>query len=118
MELQLFELYNMTPTVHNTIGARGMDIGFVWDEDKYHQVRREHNVQFYEVVAAFLDPNGYEDFDSQEHEDRWMQIGITPGGRILSIICTTEEDSQIYRLITAFEATERFVNEYYRRIGI
>jgi uncharacterized DUF497 family protein len=48
-----------------------------------------------------------------------MWIGITPGGRVLSIIFTTEEDSQILRLITAFDATERFVVEYYNtRRGI
>ena len=47
-----------------------------------------------------------------------MWIGITPGGRVLSIIFTTE-DSQILRLITAFKAEERFVVEYYNtRRGI
>ena len=88
-----------------------MDIGFIWDEDKYQQVRRGHNVQFYEVVAAFEDANGYEEPDPQGHKDRQMWIGITPGGRVLSIIFTTE-DSQILRLITAFDAAERFVVEY------
>jgi uncharacterized DUF497 family protein len=48
-----------------------------------------------------------------------MWIGITPGGRVLSIIFTTEEDSQILRLITAFKAEKRFVVEYYNtRRGI
>jgi uncharacterized DUF497 family protein len=96
-----------------------MDKGFIWNEDKYHQVRRQHNVQFYEVVAALEDANGYEEPDPQGHKDRQMWIGITPGGRVLSIIFTTEEDSQILRLITAFKAEERFVVEYYNtRRGI
>jgi uncharacterized DUF497 family protein len=47
-----------------------MDIGFVWDEDKYLQVQTEHDVQFYEVVAACHDPNGYEIPDPQGHNDR------------------------------------------------
>ena len=29
-----------------------MDIGFIWDEDKYQQVRKEHEVEFREVVWA------------------------------------------------------------------
>ena len=36
-----------------------MDIGFVWDETKYQTVIKQHNVNFYEVVAAFDDPAGY-----------------------------------------------------------
>ena len=51
-----------------------MDIGFIWDEDKYEEVQREHNVQFYEVVSAFDDPNGYEIADPTEHEDRWVWV--------------------------------------------
>jgi uncharacterized DUF497 family protein len=47
-----------------------MDIGFVWDEDKYLQVQTEHDVQFYEVVAACHDPNEYEIPDPQGHNDR------------------------------------------------
>jgi uncharacterized DUF497 family protein len=37
-----------------------MDVGFVWDETKYKTVVREHNVNFYEVVAAFDGSAGYE----------------------------------------------------------
>jgi len=37
-----------------------MDIGFVWDETKYQEVRQKHHLQFYEVVSAFDAPNGYE----------------------------------------------------------
>ena len=80
-----------------------MDIGFIWDEDKYQQVRNDHEVEFREVVWALEDANGYEKPDPQGQEDRQMWIGITPGGRVLSIIFTTE-DSQILRLITAYEA--------------
>ncbi len=55
-----------------------MDIGFVWDEIKYQAVVNKHNVHFYEVVAAFDDPDGYEFSDPAEHEDRWLWIGRTP----------------------------------------
>jgi len=52
-----------------------MDIGFVWDENKYREVQEKHEVQFYEAVAAFDDPNGFEVPDPAGHEDRWMWIG-------------------------------------------
>ena len=63
-----------------------MDIGFIWDEDKYQDVQRRHSVQFYEVVSAFDDPNGYEILDPTIHEDRWILVEITAGGRILAIV--------------------------------
>lgn len=91
-----------------------MDIGFIWDEDKYREVQTEHNVQFYEVVSAFDDPQGYYSPDPQGHEDRWMLVAKTFNGRILSIICSDEE-APLHRLITAFDAERRFSDEYDRR---
>ena len=91
-----------------------MDIGFIWDDDKYKEVQRKHRVQFYEVVSAFEDPNGYEIDDPAGHEDRRMWVGITAGGRVLAIVFS-EEDLPLYRLITAFDAEGRLLNEYYRR---
>ena len=91
-----------------------MDIGFIWDENKYQDVQRRHGVQFYEVVSAFDDPNGYETPDSTVHEDRWVLVGMTAGGRVLTIVFS-DEDLPIYRLITAFDAEGRLLDEYYRR---
>ena len=49
-----------------------MDIGFVWDENKYQQMMADHNVRFYEVVSALDDQYGYEIPDPAGHVDRWM----------------------------------------------
>ncbi len=57
-----------------------MDIGFVWDEQKYQRVLQTHQVKFYEVVSAFDDLNGYELPDPAEHEGRWLLIGQPSGG--------------------------------------
>ncbi|MBC8180689.1 BrnT family toxin [candidate division KSB1 bacterium] len=91
-----------------------MDIGFVWDERKYDSVKQKHKVQFFEVVAAFDDPNGYEVNDPTKHEDRWLWIGKTPCDRILAIIYS-EQDLPLYRIITAFEAEGRWIDEYYKK---
>lgn len=94
-----------------------MDIGFIWDEDKYQEVKEKHQVQFYEAVSAFDDPSGYESPDPAGHEDRWIRIGATASGRILAIVCS-EEGLPLYRLITAFDAEERWLDEYYTRYRI
>ncbi len=94
-----------------------MDIGFIWDEDKYKEVQRKHGVQFHEVVFAFDDPNGYEIPDPAGHDDRWMLVGKTVNNRVLAIVFS-DEDLPICRLITAFDAERRLVDEYYRRRGI
>lgn len=91
-----------------------MDIGFVWDEKKYKAVIKDHNVRFYEVVAAFDDPNGYEVPDPVEHEERWLWIGRTPWDRLL-IIVYTEQDLPLYRIITAYDAEGRWRDEYEQR---
>ena len=91
-----------------------MDIGFIWDEDKYKEVQSKHGVQFYEVVSAFDDPNGYEIPDSTVYEDRWVLVGMTASGRVLAIVFS-DEDVPIYRLITAFDAEGKLLDEYYRR---
>ena len=94
-----------------------MDTGFIWDEDKYGEVQRKHNVKFYEAVSAFDDLDGYETPDPKGHEDRWMWVGATANGRVLALVYS-EEDLPLYRLITAFDAEGRFLNEYYKRRGI
>ena len=89
-----------------------MDIGFIWDADKYQEVQRKHNIQFYEAVAAFDDQNGYEDSDPAGHEDRWIRIGTTSRDRVLAIIFS-EEDLPLYRFITAFDAEGKWLDEYH-----
>ena len=94
-----------------------MDIGFIWDEDKYKEVQRRHGVQFYQVVSAFDDPSGYEIADPAGHEDRWMFVGKTVDNRLLAVVYSDKE-LPVYRLITAFNAERRLVDEYYKRSGI
>ena len=94
-----------------------MDIGFLWDEEKYKAVQKKHKFQLHEGATAFYDPKGYEIPDPRGHEDRWMWVGSTRDGRVLSIIFSDEE-LPIYRLITAFKAEKEVVDEYYTRSGI
>lgn len=94
-----------------------MDIGCVWNEEKYQEVQAKHQVQFYEAVSAFEDPNGYEITGSAGHEDRCMWVGSTVAGRVLAVVYS-EEELPLYRLITAFDAEGRLLNEYRARTGV
>jgi uncharacterized DUF497 family protein len=91
-----------------------MDIGFVWDEKKYQAVVEKHHVQFYEVVSAFDDSQGYELPDPAEHEERWLWVGQTCSGWVLFIIYS-EEDLPLYRIITAYDAEGGWFHEYNRQ---
>ena len=91
-----------------------MDIGFIWDEFKYEQVKKEHHVYFYEVVSAFDDACGYEIPDPGGFEDRWLWVGQTALDRILAIVYS-EVDLPLYRVITAFDAQGMLFDEYTKR---
>ena len=91
-----------------------MDVGYVWDESKYEAVKQKHGVYFYEVVSAFEDENGFLEEDPAGNEERWMWVGMSITKRILSII-GTDHDLPSYRIITAFDAEEKWVDEYYQQ---
>lgn len=92
-----------------------MDVGYVWDEEKYRKVQEKHGVMFSEVVDALEDPDGFEQIDeAQWGEERWIWVGKTNTGRIL-VIVYNEEDLPLYRIITAFDAEGRWVDEYKQR---
>jgi uncharacterized DUF497 family protein len=88
-----------------------MDIGFVWDEEKYRQVLAEYQVRFYEVVSAFEDQNGYEVPDPAGHTERWMWVGKTAHGRLLVVIYS-EEELLLYRVVTAVDAEGSWLDVY------
>ena len=94
-----------------------MDIGFVWDENKYQQVMADHNVRFYEVVSALDDPQGYEMPDPAGYVERWMWVGKTVHDRVLVVIYS-EEELPLYRIITAFEAEGSWRHAYDQRPGV
>lgn len=95
-----------------------MDIGFVWDHERYKLVQEKHGVVFHEVVSAFDDPEGLEEPDPQGNPSRYMLLARSHNDRVLQIVYTddfTEEGSMLYRIVTAFEAGQEWVDEYKRQ---
>jgi len=87
------------------------DIGFIWDEAKYHRVLARHSVRFHEVVAAFDDSNGHEVQDPTGPSDRWVWVGKSTSSRLL-VVVYSDEELPLYRLITAFDANELWREAY------
>lgn len=91
-----------------------MDIGYVWDEWKYMRVHQKHNVVFGEVVDVLEGTDTLYEADPQGNIERLMAIGATRDDRILQIIIS-DEDVPLVRIITAFEASKEWKNEFQRR---
>jgi len=90
-----------------------MDIGYLWDEIKYERVRRVHRVSFWEVVDVFDGENTLYVNDPAGHWGRWMAVGATRAGRVLQVVCG-DDDAPLVRIITAFDATREWRDEYER----
>ena len=89
-----------------------MDIGYVWDRDKYEKVIEKHGIYFYELVSAMDDPRGFEQPDeASDEEDQWIWVGRACTERVL-VVVYSEEELPLYRLITSFEAEGRWLDEY------
>ncbi|MFP4598561.1 MAG: BrnT family toxin [Persicimonas sp.] len=90
-----------------------MDIGYVWDEDKYREVQNKHGVDFGEVVDVFEGLRTLYEEDPQGHQERMMAVGQTRSGRILQVIFT-DEDAPLIRLVTAFDVSKEWEYEFKR----
>lgn len=91
------------------------ELRFVWHEEKYERVKREHRVSYGEAVDALLDPNCLEEPDDV-HWERSVYTGKTKHGRLLVVVCALEfdEDQMVYRLITAYGASKEKTDAYAR----
>ena len=90
-----------------------MDLGYIRDEHKYDRVREKHGVSFGEVVDVFEGERTLYEVDPQGNVDRQMAVGGTREGRILQVIFSYE-DAPLIRLITSFDASNGWQDEYRR----
>lgn len=82
---------------------------FEWDPKKSVQNERKHGLSFEDAVQVFYDPLRRLDMEGDEHgEIRWRTVGEIGG--VLHVVSHTiheEEETEIYRLISARRATPR-----------
>jgi uncharacterized DUF497 family protein len=90
-----------------------MQLQFEWDEVKAETNLQRHGVSFWEAQTVFLDPLAYI-FDDELHsvdELREIIIGHSGDGHLL-LVCFTEREPGIVRIISARGATRRERNDY------
>jgi len=83
-----------------------MSLVFEWDPRKARTNQRSHNVTFAEAVSVFADPLAriFVDEDHSIDESREIIIGHSLDKRLL-LVCFTESETDLIRIISARRAT-------------
>ncbi len=86
--------------------------GFEWDERKA-EAKLDQGVDFHETVEAFQDLDSVEFLDDREDygEERWVVIGATASGRLLTVVYTERQEK--IRIITAWNSTRAEEAKYH-----
>ncbi|MFL5453717.1 MAG: BrnT family toxin [Myxococcales bacterium] len=84
-----------------------MAMRFEWDPNKAKRNRAKHGVSFEDAATAFGDPLSLTIFDPDhsEHEDRFILVGSTSGGRLVVVAHT--ERRGVVRIVSARVATKQ-----------
>lgn len=84
-----------------------------FDPTKDATNRKKHGVSFDEAAGSLLDPMALvrEDEDSQG-EVRFVLVGMSGEGRLLTVCYTLRDDDETIRLISARASTRREEQQY------
>jgi uncharacterized DUF497 family protein len=79
---------------------------FEWDSRKAKRNFAKHRVSFEEATTVFLDPLSAtgDDPDHSANEDRFITVGLSSSGRLLTVSHTERDDS--IRIISARRSTK------------
>jgi uncharacterized DUF497 family protein len=85
---------------------------FEWDQAKDRANQAKHGIAFAEAKTVFNDPFAITIFDPghSEHEDRWIDVGLSNRGRAVVVWYT--ERSDVIRIIGCRQATRAERKEY------
>lgn len=81
------------------------DIAIEYDPRKSAANVRKHGVNFEEAATAMLDPQALAQEDDSKGERRWVLLGLSGAGRLLTVVYTLRGDN--VRLISARRATKK-----------
>jgi len=90
-----------------------MSVKFEWNGKKATLNLRKHGVGFEEASTVFNDPLALI-FDDEVHSDREHReiiIGHTASDRLV-LVCFTEREENVVRIISARSATRKEQNDY------
>jgi uncharacterized DUF497 family protein len=79
---------------------------FEWDTEKAVANQRKHKITFEEAQTVFMDNSALRihDPDHSENEDRFVLMGLSSEGRMLTI-CHCYRENEKIRIISARKAT-------------
>jgi hypothetical protein len=84
---------------------------YEWDDAKAAANRRKHGVSFDEAEDMFTAAAFFNDFDHSEVEPRYLAIGFSSKGRMLTV-SFTRPVAGVYRIISARKASKRERERY------
>lgn len=94
---------------------------FEWDHSKEKANREKHKVAFTDAAYIFADKYilNYFDEEHSEDEDRWVSIGQTQNGEMLTVVHTYRkiDGEERIRIISARKATKKERQQYLARRG-
>lgn len=86
-------------------------VAIEYDPAKSAANARKHGVSFEEAATALLDPHALaQEDDLAEGESRWVLLGLSAAGRLLTVVYTLRGDN--VRLISARRATKKEERSY------
>lgn len=94
-----------------------INYNFKWDPQKAQDNRKKHGITFDEAATVFRDSKALSifDLDHSETEDIWVTMGISERGRLLIVIHTFREESEVdvtIRIISSRKATKQETKNY------
>jgi uncharacterized DUF497 family protein len=87
---------------------------FAWDPLKERSNRAKHGVSFEEARSIFLDSNALliGDPEHSASEERYVLLGISLLGRLITVHHVYRQNNEIIRIISARKATKREMIQY------
>jgi len=84
-----------------------------WHRDKAVSNLVKHGVTFEEASTALLDPMALAQEDvAAADEARWVLVGMSDRGRLITVVYTLRNEEETIRLISARKATRREARYY------
>lgn len=99
------------------MSKKEVNYNFEWDHKKANKNITKHRVSFERAASVFLDPNAISvyDEDHEEHEERWITIGMDKSLNLL-VVCHTfnqvADETFSIRIISARKPTKHEIKQY------
>jgi uncharacterized protein len=87
-------------------------VEYEWDNENLNHIAR-HGISRLEVESALADDTLDLGLQDWHDEERFSEMGMTAGGRFI-VVVTTLRPPRV-RVVTAFDAPEELIGEYYER---